>query len=189
MKLSLFANFQIEINEKFTQPPAPHGARKQRGSCEPERWAIITERSMGVSPEKEDNMGKWIAGVAATVFGGVLVYWLTQGINSPPKPQPGPSPRPSITRGYLAVVKNSPIHKVGDLRGGDKICCSKSGAEFLRTLSPFSEFDLRVIPAPEMYPALQQGVCSAAFVFQQQDANKLLPVGITDIRLMPVYDQ
>lgn len=144
---------------------------------------------MGVSPEKEDNMSKWIAGVAATVIGGVLVYWFTQGINLPQKPQPGPSPRPSITKGYLAVVKNSPIHKVGDLRAGDKICCSKSGAEFLRTLSPFSEYNHRVLPASEIYIALQQGVCSAAFVFRQQDANKLLPVGITDMRLMPVYDQ
>jgi len=31
-------------------------------------------------------MGKWIAGVAATVIGGILVFWLTVGIQPQPTP-------------------------------------------------------------------------------------------------------
>ena len=133
-------------------------------------------------------MGKWIAGVAATVIGGVLVYWLTSGINSPQTPLP-PSPKPKITKGYLVVNKNSILHRVEDLRVGDKICTSKSGAETLRSLPHVSEIDLRVLPISEIYQALQTGVCNASFVFRREDADKQFPVGITYLRLIPVYDQ
>lgn len=135
-------------------------------------------------------MGKWIAGVAATVIGGVLVYWLTVGMQLPSKPMPTyPSPTPKISKGFLVLLKSSNISEVEDLRRGDKICTSKSGAEFLRTLSPFSALDLLVIPAGEIYGALTRGVCSSAFVFQRESADKLFPVGITGMRLIPVYIQ
>ena len=128
-------------------------------------------------------MGKWIAGVAATVIGGILVFWLTVGI------QPQPTPKPKITKGYLVVLENSNIHKAEDLRRSDKICAFKSGAEFLRAFPPFSEQGLRVLPANEMYQALRMGVCNTAFVFQRESADKLFPVGITGMRLIPVYDK
>lgn len=135
-------------------------------------------------------MGKWIAGVAATVIGGILVYWLTIGIQPQPKPiPPHPSPAPKITKGYLVLLKDSNIYEVEELRRGDKICTSKRGAEFLRTLSPFSSLDFRVIPAGEVYVALTKGVCGSAFVFQRESADKLFPVGITGMRLIPVYTQ
>lgn len=142
-------------------------------------------------------MGKWIAGVAATVIGGILVFWLTVGIQPQPTPRlpqptprsPQPTPKPKITKGYLVVLENSNIHKAEDLRRSDKICAFKSGAEFLRAFPPFSEQGLRVLPANEMYQALRMGVCNTAFVFQRESADKLFPVGITGMRLIPVYDK
>lgn len=135
-------------------------------------------------------MGKWIAGVAATVIGGVLVYWLTFGIQPQSTPMlTHPSPAAKISKGYLVLLKNSNIYEVEDLRRGDKVCTSTSGVEFLRTLSPFSELDLLAIPAGGLYEALTKGVCSSAFVFKRESADKIFPVGITGMRLIPVYTQ
>jgi hypothetical protein len=148
-------------------------------------------------------MGRWISGVAATVIGGVLVYWLTVGVPRKPTPlpqptpsiprQPAPLPQPTathrITKGFLVVFKSSNIHKVEHLRKGDKICTSKSGAEILRSLPSFRELDIGILSASDMFQALQTGVCSAIFVLRREDADKLLPVKVADMRLMEVYGQ
>ena len=45
-------------------------------------------------------MGKWLAGIIATVIAGVLVFWLTQGLRSPSTPPP---PNQSPSGGPIAV--------------------------------------------------------------------------------------
>ena len=33
-------------------------------------------------------MGKWLAGILATVIAGVAIWWLTEGTRNPPRPSP-----------------------------------------------------------------------------------------------------
>jgi hypothetical protein len=144
-------------------------------------------------------MGKWVAGVAATVVGGILVYLFTVVIYPKPVPIPSPQPapnhqttkpatKPKVLKGYLLVFKGSDILKVADLKPSDKICTIKSGAEFLRTYSPFSANHVLVLPEGELYPALERNICSSIFLFNRETADKFLPVGITSLHLVPVYE-
>jgi hypothetical protein len=34
------------------------------------------------------KMGRWLAGILATVIGGILIFWLTEGLRSSPQPPP-----------------------------------------------------------------------------------------------------
>lgn len=46
-------------------------------------------------------MGRWLAGIAAAVIAGLIVWWITeQNVQSPPAP-----PKPPVTRGPQNVPK------------------------------------------------------------------------------------
>lgn len=90
-------------------------------------------------------------------------------------------------KGYLVVMAGSSIDGIDKLRHGDKICGTRKVIEFLRAFPPLSNYVLLIVSLPEIYPALERGVCRATFVFQRETADKLLPVGITWMRLIPIY--
>src|SRR5437870_1751931 len=46
-------------------------------------------------------MGKWVAGILATVIAGVLVWWLTQVLPKPEPKPPQPPPSPSRELSFL----------------------------------------------------------------------------------------
>jgi len=133
-------------------------------------------------------MEKWISGIAATIIGGVIVYWLTVGVHNPSTQSPS-STKPKVIRGYLVVDKSSKIQRVEDLRKGDQICTTKKQAEILRSLTTLSEIDYRTLPISENYQAYRVGICKAIFMIRKEDADKFFPVGPTYMRLIPVYDK
>lgn len=99
-----------------------------------------------------------------------------------------PPPPTKVLKGYLIVNKSSNIDRVENLRRSDKICATKEAAEFLRSSPAFSQYDIRVVPGPDIYLALQRGMCVATFAFDREAADKLFPVSITEMRLIPVYE-
>jgi hypothetical protein len=153
-------------------------------------------------------MKKWIAGLASTVIGAVLIYWLTQGLNAPtPQPRPTPAPTPSIApapapapspvpapsvqkvqRGVVLVNPTSPIRAQEDLGAGAKICAGRAGTEFLRASPAFARHTPVPMASTELYEAFERGMCTAIFVFNIEDANKAFPVGVTNLRAIPVYE-
>jgi hypothetical protein len=148
-------------------------------------------------------MGKWIGGLAATVIGGVLVFWLTVGIqpSSQPSSQPPSQPPTSTPKtpsdllnqkaerivGYLVVFRGSSIQKAEDLRRDDKICTSKRGAQLARTLGSLSAANLIVVAPAEWYMLLERNACTAVFVIERETADKLFPVGTTAVSIVAVY--
>ncbi len=52
-------------------------------------------------------MGKWLAGIAATVIAGVLIYWLTQGFRQPTPTPPPYQPSPNVPYGNSS--NNPPV--------------------------------------------------------------------------------
>ena len=44
-------------------------------------------------------MAKWLAGIAATVIAGILVFWLNEALRSPPPTPVLPQPPPSVSPG------------------------------------------------------------------------------------------
>lgn len=157
-------------------------------------------------------MNKWIAGLASTVIGAVLIYWLTQGLDKPtPQPRPMPAPSPSISptpapapapssmpapapsaqkvqRGHILVAQGSPIRTQEDLGAGTKICAGRAGTEFLRASPAFAKHEPVPTASTDLYPAFEHGKCAAIFVFNIEDANKAFPVGVTSLRAIPVYE-
>ncbi len=97
-------------------------------------------------------------------------------------------PQPTKTlKGYLVVMAGSSIDGIDKLRHGDKICGTRKVIEFLRAFPPLSNYVLLTVSLPEIYPALERRVCRATFVFQRETADKLFPVDITGMRLIPIY--
>jgi len=146
-------------------------------------------------------MGKWLAGIAATVIASVLIYYITgSDKKSPPPPSPDrtivitpppspPSPpRAKVLRGYLAVDHRSRINAPEDLGVSGKLCAMKNGASFLRSFPPLAKYTPVVISPSELYQAFTSGMCSAIFFSQREHADKLLPVNVTSMRLIPVYE-
>ena len=96
-------------------------------------------------------------------------------------------PPAKILRGYLAVDQRSGITTPEDLGAGRRICATKDGATFLRSFPPLAKYTPVILPPPELYEALYKGICSAIFFSEREQADMLLPVNVTSLRLIPVY--
>jgi hypothetical protein len=154
-------------------------------------------------PEVAGRKVRIVAAVAGVVFIAIGLYGSfpskaphrDSSKKEPYKPVPAavptpptPAPPTKVLKGYLIVNKNSNIDRIENLRKNDRICATKASAEFLRSSPTFSQYDIQVVPAPEIYEALQKGFCVATFALDRGAADKLFPVGLTQMHLIPFYE-
>jgi hypothetical protein len=130
-------------------------------------------------------MGKWLAGIIASIITGVAIAYLTGLLpgKSPPPPDPSP-PLPLV--GYLVVAPDSPIRQVASLTSAVTVCGTSAAISQARATPSLQRANLRVVAAPELYQAFTVGICNGIFVQSKPEADRLVPVGVTDMRLLEV---
>jgi hypothetical protein len=132
-----------------------------------------------------DTMGKWLAGVLATIIAGVAVYWLTKGVDRDPLLPPTPTVA-SAPIGYLWVPDTAAIRSISDLGSGMAICGTDATIAQLRSAAELSRFTFRTIAGPELVSAHQQGLCAGVLFREREHATQLFPPMQTGGRVLEI---
>ncbi len=152
-------------------------------------WRVNNAEEVKLDGQTVDPQGTKVVSPMNTMTYQLIAYnkrgdnhrETTVRVNEPPPPA-------KRLKGYLIVNKNSNIDRIENLRKNDRICATKASAEFLRSSPTLSQYDIKVVTPPEVYEGLQRGICVATFALDRGAADKLFPVGLTQMRLIPFYE-
>lgn len=109
------------------------------------------------------------------------IYCMTFECEPPPPPPPE-----QVQIGYLVVLSGSRIREMDMLSESDRLCAPRRHIERARLNPEVFHSKLVVVSPPEIYPAMQRGVCTAGLMFDAGEDQRY-PAGITDVRFVPIY--
>ena len=122
-------------------------------------------------------MGKWLAGILATVIAALAIYYLQPLIREPQ------SPEPTKVVGYIVAGR---ISSTSDVTSNHTICGTQSSIETARATPAISHAKLDILSAPELYTAWETGVCDTVFFTDQSQADQVFAFKPTKTRLIKV---
>lgn len=130
-------------------------------------------------------MANWFSKLTLAVLTGVLIYWLTTGLNPDPATK-----RPQVTRvqGYVVVPDNSPARSLDELGAGATLCGSKATIDALRASQILVKFNLRAVPTNELFQAYQVGMCNGVLFRELSHANMVFPADLAGGRVIELRE-